>query len=552
MSQTPARRRRTLLAVPAVALAASLALTACVPVQRSKAGGATAGTVTTVAIGDQQIREGGDLVMALSAEPDRLDPTTSSSLYTRYVMETMCQKLYDIDAEGTVVPMLATELPTVSDGGKTVTFPVHTGYRFADGTPFDADAVVTTLERNLTKDDSSRKSEMGPVTAIDAVDDHTVRIRYATPFAPITAALADRAGMVMSPTALAQEGDGFGDAPVCIGPYKFVERVPQTSITVERDPMYHDPASAHFDRITYRIITDASIRAQNLKSGDVQVADTISTQDVDELMERKDLSILRTGSLGYQGITINLANQDGVGTDPKPLDTPLATQRKVRQALSMSINRAELVQSVFRGWADVACSPIPDTSAYATDASKACPEYDPERAKELLEQAGVQQPFPIEMEVTNTPDTVRFAQALQAQARAGGFAITITPVEYTTLLDDQTRGDFQALQLGWSGRVDPHGNIGSFLGTGGGNNYPGYSDPEVDDLIARASQATDQQERADLYGQLVTKVQQDDPIIYLYRTRSITGVSTDVAGVSTYADGVVRLSQAAFVEGGSK
>ncbi len=156
------------------------------------------------------------------------------------------------------------------------------------------------------------------------------------------------------------------------------------------------------------------------------------------------------------------------------------------------------------------------------------------------------------MEVTNTPDTVRFAQALQAQARAGGFAITITPVEYTTLLDDQTRGDFQALQLGWSGRVDPHGNIGSFLGTGGGNNYPGYSDPDVDDLISRAAQATDQQERADLYGQLVTKVQQDDPIIYLYRTRSITGVSKDVAGVSTYADGVVRLSQAAFVEGGSK
>ncbi len=290
--------------------------------------------------------------------------------------------------------------------------------------------------------------------------------------------------MVMSPTALEQEGDGFGDHPVCIGPYKFVERVPQTSITVERDPQYHDPASAHFDRITYRIITDASIRAQNLKSGDVQVADTISTQDVDELRKRKDLSVLRTGSLGYQGITINLANQDGVGTDPKPLDTPLATQRKVRQALSMSINRAELVQSVFRGWADVACSPIPDTSAFATDASKACPEYDPERAKALLEEAGVEQPFPIEMEVTNTPDTVRFAQALQAQARAGGFAITITPVEYTTLLDDQTRGDFQALQLGWSGRVDPHGNIGSFLGTGGGNNYPGYSDPEVDDLIA--------------------------------------------------------------------
>jgi len=156
------------------------------------------------------------------------------------------------------------------------------------------------------------------------------------------------------------------------------------------------------------------------------------------------------------------------------------------------------------------------------------------------------------MEVTNTPDTVRFAQALQAQARAGGFAITITPVEYTTLLDDQTRGDFQALQLGWSGRVDPHGNIGGFLATGGGNNYAGYSNPEVDDLIDRAAQATDEQERADLYGQMTELVQRDDPIIYLYRTRSITGLRNDVAGVSTYADGVVRLGQAAFVEGTDK
>ena len=244
MSPISPRRRRTLIALPAVVIAATLALTACVPVQRSKAGGTTAGTVTTAPIGDQQVREGGDLVMALSAEPDRLDPTTSSSLYTRYVMETMCQKLYDIDAEGTIVPMLATALPTVTDGGKTVTFPVRTGVRFADGTPFDADAVVTTLERNLTKADSSRKSEMGPVSRVEAVDDQTVRLHYDTPFAPITAALADRAGMVMSPTALQREGDAFGDAPVCVGPYKFVKRVPQTSIQVERDPEYHDPARA--------------------------------------------------------------------------------------------------------------------------------------------------------------------------------------------------------------------------------------------------------------------------------------------------------------------
>ena len=124
--------------------------------------------------------------MALSAEPDVLDPTTSSSLYTRYVMETMCEKLYDIDVSGEIVPMLATELPEVSDDGRTV-LPLKEGVRFADGTPFDAEAVKTSIDRHLTKEDSSRRSELGPITDVKAVDEHTVEIDYETPFAPIAA-----------------------------------------------------------------------------------------------------------------------------------------------------------------------------------------------------------------------------------------------------------------------------------------------------------------------------------------------------------------------------
>lgn len=547
MSRSPFLRRRA-LALPAAALGLVLAVTGCQAVQTTETSDASRDDVSTAAIGDRTIVEGGDLVMALSAEPDRLDPTTSSSLYTRYVMETMCQKLYDIDADGQIVPMLATELPTVSDDGLTVSFPVRTDAEFADGTPLDAAAVVTTLQRGLDKDDSSRRSELGPITDITAVDDETVEIDYSEPFAPLTAALADRAGMVMSPTALEAEGDDFGDAPVCVGPFKFVERVPQTSITVERDPLYYDAENVHFDTITYRIITDASIRAANLQSGDVQVADSMSTQDVESLKADDALTVLEVGSLGYQGLTVNIGNQDGVGTDPVQIDTPLASDATVRQALSMSIDREALVSSIFGGLYDPACSPISPDSPFATDASDACPEYDPEAAKQMLADAGVETPLAIDMQVSNNPDTVRFAQALQAQVADGGFDLTITPVEYSTLLDVQTRGDFEALQLGWSGRVDPHGNTYNFLSTGGGNNYSGYSSDEVDDLLTRAAATNDVEERADLYGQAVAQVQEDDPIIYLYRVRSLTALSNEIAGVSTYADGVVRLSNAAFVE----
>ncbi len=104
------------------------------------------------------------------------------------------------------------------------------------------------------------------------------------------------------------------------------------------------------------------------------------------------------------------------------------------------------------------------------------------------------------------------------------------------------------LQLGWSGRVDPHGNMFNFLSTGGGNNYSGYSNPEVDDTLKSAAQTNDDGERAELYGQAVAQVQEDNPLIYLYRQRSLTAYTTNVAGIETYADGVVHLSNAAFVE----
>ncbi|GAA2229604.1 ABC transporter substrate-binding protein [Promicromonospora sukumoe] len=545
--RTSLPRPRGPLAPAAGLLAAALVLSGCQEVQTSAPAEETA-DVTTVTLDGRTIAEGGDLVMALSAEPDVLDPTTSSSLYTRYVMETMCEKLYDVDEAGEIVPMLATELPEVSDDGLTVTFPVMEGVQFADGTPFDAEAVKTSIERHLTKEDSSRRSELGPIEEVTALDDSTVEITYETPFAPLTAVLADRAGMIMSPTELEKAGDGFGEHPVCVGAFKFVERVPQTSITVERDPLYYDAENVHLDSITYRIITDASIRAANLRSGDVQVADTISTQDLAELEDDENVGLLEVGSLGYQAMTVNVGNTDGVGNPPGEIDTPIAQDPRIRQALSMAVDREQLVKSVFNDRFDPACSPVSPASPFTSEASEACPEYDPEGAKALLEEAGADVPYEIEIKVTNTPDTLRLAQAVQASVADGGFDLTIVPVEYSSLLEVQEQGDFDLLQLGWSGRVDPHGNMFNFLSTGAGNNYSGYSNPEVDDLLTQAATVIDPAERAELYGQVVTQVQQDNPIIYLYRTRSLTGYADEVAGISTYADGVVRLSNAAFVD----
>ncbi len=533
---------------PAGAVATGMvvvALAACAPVQHPT-GSATHIDDFGTPVGSQSVREGGELVMGLSSEPDRLDPTTSSSLYTRYVMNSICEKLYDNNAAGQLVPQLATALPDVSPDGLTVTIPVRTGIKFADGTEFDAAAVQTSLQRHLSMKGSQRTSEMGPIASIETADPAHVVLKFKKPFSPITAALADRAGMIMSPAAIKERGDNFGDHPVCVGAFKFVERVPQTSIVVERDPNYYDAKNVHLDKITYRIMSDANIRAANLRSGDIQVADTISPQDVDALVKNKGLHLLQSSSLGYQGITLNIGNVDGVGKPTKQIDTPLAKDPRVRMAFSLAIDRRQLVDVVFNNWFELACSPISPQSPFATPDGTACPAYDPQKSRQLLAEAGVPIPYPVKLQVTNQQDQLRYAQALQASAAEGGFDIKVVPTEYSTLLDVQKRGTFEALYLGWSGRLDPDGNITRFLQTGSGGNYGGYSSPKLDDLLGQASRTTDVAKRAELYGQAVQIIQQDNPYLYTYRIRVLTVHSTRVTGIEAYPDGVIRLGKAAF------
>ena len=519
------------------------------PPADNRPGGAAAGgdTFGEPAAPDQ-VKAGGTLVMALSAEPDQLDPTLSRSLYSRYVFNAMCEKLYDVDARAKIVPQLATALPTASDGGRTVTIPVRSGVKFADGTAFDAAAVKSAIERHLTLAGSGRKSELGPITSVEAPDAGTVVIRLSTPFAPLTAALADRAGMIPSPTATAKLGKNFATAPVCVGAFKFAKRVPQNSIDLVRDPNYYDAGKVRLDGLSYRIITDANIRLANLRSGDVQVADSLSASDVPNLRGEKNLAVLQSQSLGYQAVSFNVGNVDGVGTPAKPVAGPLGSNPKVRQAFEYAIDRAGLVKVVFNDLNTVACSPVSPASEFSSPAAQQCTPHDPARAKQLLAEAGVPTPLPIEMITANNPDSLRLAQALQSMVKDGGFNLEIKPVEYASLLDQQDRGDFQMLQLGWSGRVDPDANITNFVGTGGSQNVAGYNNKELDALLDRARQSQDLAERRDLYGQAVAKIHADAPLVYLYRQRNLTGVANAVKGVQVFPDGVIRVAAAGFAK----
>ncbi|MEN9774921.1 MAG: hypothetical protein RL322_1991, partial [Pseudomonadota bacterium] len=206
------------------------------------------------------------LRIGLAEDPDVLDPTRARTYVGRIVFASLCDKLFDIDEQLNLVPQLALGHETSADG-KTVTLKLRPNVKFHDGEPMDAAAVKFSLDRHLSMKGSFRRAEIAQIDTVEVVDPLTVRLNLKTPFAPLMAQLTDRAGMMVSPKAAAAMGDKFGTAPVCAGPYRFVERVAQDRIVVERFADYWDKSRVHIDRIVYRPIQDSTVRLANLKSG---------------------------------------------------------------------------------------------------------------------------------------------------------------------------------------------------------------------------------------------------------------------------------------------
>jgi peptide/nickel transport system substrate-binding protein len=537
--------------MPRITRHGSIALFAALALVLGGCSSIKSGTPTPAPTGDTRAaKAGGTLRVALASEPDALDPTLARTLVGRTVFNAICEKLYDVDQNLTIVPQLASALPDFAADGMSATIKLRTGVKFADGTAFDAAAVKTSLDRDMTLTGSARKSELSSVAGVDVVDPTTVKLRLNTPFTPLTAILADRSGMVMSPTALKAGDAKFATNPVCVGPFKFSLRVAQDRIEVVKDPNYYNASKVNLDKIIYRIIADSTTRFNNLRSGDVEVLDTVSPTDVDALKGTPGLDLLSSDSLGYQGITVNLGNVDGVGKPAKTLGAPyasaMATDPRVRQAFELSLDRAAINTVVFKGLYAPACGPISGASPFSSDAAQACPKHDPAAAKQLLQTAGVTVPFKVSMIIANTPDGARLGEAIQAEVKDGGFDLQLVPTEFAASLTQTDAGKYQMFQIGWSGRVDPDGNIANFVHSGGSQNNNGYANSSVDSLLDHARAKSDVAARRDLYGKVITQLHQDVPIIYLYRQKNFTGVTHTVVGVQVFGDGLLRFGTAGF------
>jgi peptide/nickel transport system substrate-binding protein len=485
-----------------------------------------AATALTGAANAQHLRIG------LREDPDILDPTTARTFVGRIVFASICDKLFDIDQNLQIVGQLVTahrwETPT------RLVMTIREGVRFHDGDPMTAEAVRFSLMRHLEMQGSFRRGEIAAMASVDVVDPRTVAINLREPSAPFLSQLTDRAGMIVSPRAAEAAGAQFGTRPVCAGPFRFVERVAQDRIVVERFNEYWDRANIHLERITYRPIPDNTVRLANLQSGAVEFVERMEPDDVPQMQRNNRLRVVQVPELGYQGITFNVGNGARA-------QTPFGQNARIREAFELAIDRAAINQVVYQGAFTPTAQAVPPSSPFHIRSFQPEPR-NVARARQLLQQAGVPLPVRVEMTVPNNPDLRQVGEVIQAMVREAGFDLRLNAMEFASSLQAAARGDFETYLLGWSGRTDPDGNIWAFVHSRGAQNDGRYSNPEVDRLLDAARFEADPARRNAIYEQMWNiSLRQDRHRMYLWHRVNIMAHSARLTGYVPVPDGMIRV-----------
>lgn len=475
--------------------------------------------------------------IGLNEDPDVLDPTLARTYVGRIVFASLCDKLFDIDEKLNLVPQLALSHETL-DGGKTVIINLRPNVKFHDGEMMDAEAVKFSLDRHLTMQGSFRKPELASIDKVEVAAPLTVKLSLKVPFAPLLSQLTDRAGMIVSPKAAKETGDKFGAKPVCTGPYKFTTRVQNDRIVLERFADYWNKDAIKIDRVVFLPIADATVKLANLRAGQLDLIERPAATDIPEIRASPNLKLVTMTDLGFTGMWINVAKGE-------PAKNPLGQDARVRQALDLTIDREALNHVVFGGefvpgnqWVS------PDNPYYQE--KYPVPKPDIAKAKQLLQEAGVKTPLVIDFMVGNTTEARTTAEVVQAMAAEAGFDLKIRIVEFATGLSEAEQGRYQAFLLNWSGRTDPDGNIYAFQRTGAPQNFNGYSNPAVDNLLEEARLKSDFKERKAIYEKAAEHLLRDNSYLYLYHRRVLIAHTDKVEGYKQLPDGLVRLQGVAI------
>jgi peptide/nickel transport system substrate-binding protein len=474
---------------------------------------------------------GGTFRIGTQEDPDRLDPALGGTLGGRFIFTALCDKLVDLSPNLTFVPQLVTAWSWSSDS-RSLTLTLRDGVTYQDGEPMTAESVRANLERYRTMPESVRKGELKAVSAVEVVDSHTVRLVLSQPYAPLIAVLSDRAGMMVSMKAADGMGKDFFTHPVCSGPFRFVERVAQDHITLDRFPGYWNAGVIHFDQVIFRPTPDATVRLVNLQAGQLDMLQDLVPSDADKVRNDPKLRLTTETGLGYAAIVFNLGN------GPKSKG-PFGSNPKLREALEAALDRNAINQVVMSGLF------VPDNQTELPtspwfDKEIPVPARDLAKAKALVKESGVERPV-LEFRVPNTPRDTQVGEVVQSMAAEAGIEVKLMAGEANANIQAMTMGDYQVHLNNWSGRADPDPNISIYLDCESFQDWGKYCNPEFQKALAAARGETDMARRQTLYRQVVKIYTDDRPMLALYHTTWLFAHKAGLKGFTPVPDGLIRL-----------
>ena len=475
---------------------------------------------------DGEPQMGGTLTVALDSDVIGIDPHGASAGVDRNVYTTVYNGLVVPDENLEIQPDLA-ESWEVSEDGSAYTFRLREGVKFHDGTDCDAEAVKWNFDWILDEANASaRRGELANIDAVTVEDPLTVKVTLKTPFAPFLSIISDRAGYIVSPTARQEFGEDFPRNPVGTGPFKFVEWVTDDHISFERFEDYWDESLPYLDGIRYRPIPDASVALTELRTGNVDFLFSVDPKDIEGIKSTDNLTYLEGPGVGYQGLWINTVSG------------PLAN-KALRESVSLAIDREALMLAAYFNVGQIAAGPIPPSS-WAYDPDYPIVQRDLDAARQKLEEGGQPEGFSMVLKAANTPEQLKITQLVQAALAEVGIEAEIQTLEFGALLEAGEQGDFDALSLGWSGRIDPDGNIQPIFQTGGAFNYGKYENAEVNELIEQGRTETDQAKRTDIYQQIQDIINDDAAYVFTYFPPASFAASNTVKGFTVTPDALMR------------
>jgi peptide/nickel transport system substrate-binding protein len=472
------------------------------------------------------------LRVGLAEDPDILDPATARLFVSRVVLANVCDRLFYFTPDKQIAPQLATGY-SWSDDNRTLTLELRPNVRFHDGEPFNAAAVKYNIERSLTLPGSLAKQILGPTSNVEIVDDLKVKIRLTSPHAPLLPSLTNRVGMMVSPRSAEAAGKVFANRPICAGPYKFVERVPQERIVLERFGDYWDKGNIFIDRVIYRPIPDSTVLFANLRSGDLDLIERMAPHDYADIGAYPRLKGASVAGFGwYYYIVFNVDN----GTRAQ---APLGRDPRVREAFELALDRGAINEIVFNGqhvptnqWL------APDDPYYAQNLPLS--PRNVARARELLNASGTPR-VSIELMNANIPVIKQLAEVIQEMTREAGFDVRLRPVETASAYQMSRKGDFDAFVTGFNPYGDPDVFINPLVSCDGTFNEGHYCNGNVDHILAEARSRLAPEDRKRLYADVASIVLSDRPVIFLLSRRILYGYTARLTGFQPNPDGFIHL-----------